>query len=393
MATIQARTTKSGVKSYRVGYYADGKFKYTPTLSTLQGAEKIKHIVESHGHDIALDILDAQHRSHRMTWADWFHKHIAIVSIKATEGTIADYWKIAGRSFLPRLGDKPIDMITRQDVTDFIAWYMKQPNQRSVDARAKAEREGRPLPPLKPLRAKSVKNMHTVLSATLQTAMDAGHISRNPAKGAPLPDDEVDEEKEIFSRDEWAAFYEAMQDHYKPMIAFMLVTGCRIGEVTAIRARDINVGSKTVAIIQAWKKGPRSRRELGTPKSKKSRRYVLVADWAIDLFRQQAAGKSRDDLLFTSPQGKPVNQSNFGRRQWPKALAAAGIDKHLTPHSLRHTYASWMLMAGVAPQTVQHILGHESLQTTSEVYSHLLMDAQQEAVTAINWEPPKELAA
>src|SRR5699024_3528965 len=131
--------------------------------------------------------------------------------------------------------------------TDFIAWYMKQPNQRSVDARAKAEREGRPLPPIKPLRPMSGKNMHMVLSATIHTAMEAGYISRNPAKGVPLPDDEVDEEKEIFSRDEWAAFYDAMQDHYKPMIAFMLVTGFRIGEVTAVRARDIKVANKTVA--------------------------------------------------------------------------------------------------------------------------------------------------
>src|SRR5699024_1548702 len=116
MATIQARTTKSGVKSYRVGYYANGKFKYTPTLSTLHGAEKIKHIIETQGHQIALDILDAQQRSDRMTLADWFPKHIAIVSIKATQGAIADYWKIESRSVLPRLGYKQTDMITRQAV-------------------------------------------------------------------------------------------------------------------------------------------------------------------------------------------------------------------------------------------------------------------------------------
>ena len=74
----------------------------------------------------------------------------------------------------------------------------------------------------------------------------------------------------------------------------------------------------------------------------------------MDIFKQAAQGKSRDDLLFTSVQGKRINASNFGRRQWPKALEAAEIDKYLTPHSLRHTYASWMLMAGIPPQTVQH---------------------------------------
>ncbi|WP_419404242.1 tyrosine-type recombinase/integrase, partial [Micrococcus sp. F3Y] len=67
--------------------------------------------------------------------------------------------------------------------------------------------------------------------------------------------------------------------------------------------------------------------------------------------------------------------------------AAAGIAKHLTPHSLRHTFASWALMDGVPAQVVQHRLGHESLQTTSRVYAHLLLDAQRAAVDAIGWEP------
>ena len=69
------------------------------------------------------------------------------------------------------------------------------------------------------------------------------------------------------------------------------------------------------------------------------------------------------------------------------ALAAAGITKDLSPHSARHTFASWALMEGVAPQIVQHRLGHESLETTSRRYAHLLLDAQRAAVDAIGWEP------
>ena len=45
-------------------------------------------------------------------------------------------------------------------------------------------------------------------------------------------------------------------------------------------------------------------------------------------------------------------------------------------------------MDGVLAQVVQHRLGHESLQTTSRVYAHLLLDAQRAAVDAIGWEPP-----
>jgi|SRR5690625_729525 len=393
MATIQTRTAKSGVETYRVGYYLDGKLKWTQTLSDLAGAKNIKKIIETQGHEIALQILEAQDASDALTLADWFPKHLAIVSINATEGTLDDYQKVAARSFLPRLGELPLDMITRQDVIDFIAWYKQQPNQRTVDARKKAQREGRPLPELKYLKPKSVRIAHGLLSSTLQTAVEGGHLDRNPAKGVPVPKDDTEEEKEIFSRDEWGLFYEAMQDYYKPLVAFMLVTGCRIGEATAVQVRDLNVATNTVSVIRAWKKGKGRSRVLGSPKSRRSRRFVKLPDWAVEIFKQAAAGKKRDDMLFPSPTGKRIDSSNFGSRQWSRALEKAGIDKHLTPHSLRHTYASWLLMAGVPPQTVQHILGHESLQTTSEVYGHLLLDAQDQAVEALGWEPPRAIAA
>ena len=95
-----------------------------------------------------------------------------------------------------------------------------------------------------------------------------------------------------------------------------------------------------------------------------------------------------EDFLLTSPTGRVIHRTNFVERHWKPALAAAGIAKHLTPHSLRHTFASWALMDGVPAQVVQHRLGHESLQTTSRVYAHLLLDAQRAAVDAIGWEPP-----
>lgn len=296
MATIQERTSKKGITTYSVGYYTNGKFKYTPTLATREGAEQIKHIIENQGHDVALQLLEAQHLSDKLTLADWFEKHLAMAAIKATEGTIHDYERIAARSWLPRLGHMPLDMITRQDVVDYVSWHMKQPNKLSEAARAKAKREGRPLPAVRYLKPKSIRNAHGLLSAVLQSAVEAGHIDKNVAKGVPLPEDDHEEEKEIFTRDEWDRFYEAMDDHYKPFVAFMLVTGCRIGEATAVQVRDLNLETKTVAIIRAWKKGKGQQKVLGTPKSRRSRRHVMLPDWAVELFAEHAKGKARDDL-------------------------------------------------------------------------------------------------
>lgn len=81
--------------------------------------------------------------------------------------------------------------------------------------------------------------------------MDAEHIPRNPAKGVPLPQDEQEDEKDIFSRDEWDRFCAAMQDRYKPFITYMLVTACRIGAATAVQVRDLNFRTNTVSVVRA----------------------------------------------------------------------------------------------------------------------------------------------
>lgn len=393
MATIQTRKGKSGT-TYRVGYYADGKLTWTPTMADLDGAERVKAIIETQGPDVALRILNAQ-QDGGTTLAEWFEKHLILRKTRATEGTLAGYRREAARTWLPQLGPLPLKAVTRDAVTDWIAWQMDQPTDRSVKAREKAVQagfKGSKVPPLVKVSPKTVRNAHALLSSVLDTAHQAEMIDRNPAKGVDVPKDNVREEKDIFTRTEWDRFYYHMDDHYKPLTAFLLTTGARIGEATAVRVRDLKVSTSAVHIVRAWKKAAQGQ-ELGTPKSRRSRRVVVVPTWALQAFREAAKGKGPDDLLFTTPTGARVHGHRYGERQWKRALTKAGIDKHLTPHSARHTFASWALMSGIAPQTVQHRLGHESLQTTSEVYGHLLLDAQAAAVDAIGWEPAAQIEA
>lgn len=387
MATIQTRKAVGGRETYRVGYYAEGKFKFTPTLDSLDGAERIKDIIERQGADVALKVLGVQQRSRALTLREWAAKHYEAKSITLTDGTIAGYEREAERTWLPRLGEYPIDTITKDTVRDWVIWQMKQPTARSMKRHERERAAGVRKPsPLEVVSPKTVRNAHGNLSSVLQAAVDADLIPKNPAYRVELPKDGVREEKDIFTREEWDAFYEAMPDHYKPLIAFLLVTGSRIGEATAVRVSDLNHRARTVSIVRAWKKA-RQGQELGTPKSARSRRVVMVDEWAMVMFRELSKNKQPDDLLFTAPRGGRIFAHRFNERQFTPALERSGISKHLTPHSLRHTFASWQLMAGVPPQTVQMRLGHESLATTSKVYAHLLHEAQQQAVDAMGWEP------
>ena len=393
MATISVRKGTSGKESYRVGYYdKDGKFAFTPTMKNREGAERIATIIDKQGYEVALKVLKVTQKSTMLTLREHFKNHLERKSITVTDGTIAGYEREAERTWMGQLGDYPLDTITEDSVVNWVRWQMQQPTHRSQVKRANQKRAKiTPLSPIEYVAPKTVRNAHGLLSSVLESAVHAGIINKNVAKRVPVPKDPVREEKPIFSREEWEAFYAAMQDEFKAFTGFLLVTCCRIGEATATRVCDINFKANTVSVIQAWKKA-RKGDALGTPKSSRSRRVIMVDPWVIDALRPLAEGKKYDDLLFTGQRGGRIYPHIFRERQWEMALRRSGIDKYLTPHSLRHTFGSWQLMAGVAPQVVQMRMGHESLATTSKVYAHLLLEEQISGAAAIGWTPPKAQA-
>lgn len=84
-------------------------------------------------------------------------------------------------------------------------------------------------------------------------------------------------------------------------------------------------------------------------------------------------GKTPDELVFSTPAGAPLRNTNFRRRHWDKAVQAAGLDG-LSPHDLRHTAASLAVAAGANVKAVQRMLGHASATMTLDVYAGLFGD-------------------
>ncbi|WP_434080835.1 tyrosine-type recombinase/integrase [Sanguibacter sp. Z1732] len=298
----------------------------------------------------------------------------------AAKGTGPEYLRMAQRTWLPSLGPLPVDAITRQAVSEWVAAQRRTETERSVKARAKAKREGRPVPEVQFYRPKSIKNAHGLLSAVLAYAVDPlGVIAANPARGVRMPSDSEDADREIFTREEFARFWQHMDPHYRPLLLFLVATGTRISEATAIQVRDfdLNPAMPSVRVRRAWKTGENyAGRYLGSPKSRRGRRTIVLDAAQVEVFAPLMRGKDASEFVFTTPAGGSIHPGQFRERQWRRALTGAGITKDLTPHSLRHTNASWSLMGGIPAQVVQHRLGHESLNTTSQVYAHLLVDAQ-----------------
>ena len=162
----------------------------------------------------------------------------------------------------------------------------------------------------------------------------------------------------------------------------MVGTGLRWGEATALTVADVDLdpGAASVRVTKAWKRGEQGTFRLGGPKTRRSRRTVTLPVDVLAAVAPLCASRSGDDLLFTGRKGARVAHQNFHGRVWTPLRAVLPEHRRPTIHDLRHTHASMLIKAGVPLPVIQRRLGHESIQTTIDVYGHL--DASAGAVAA-----------
>jgi site-specific recombinase XerD len=146
--------------------------------------------------------------------------------------------------------------------------------------------------------------------------------------------------------------------------------GLRVSEVCGLRADDIDWPEQ---IVRVRGKGKKERLvPIGAPALEAMRRY-----WSA--LRREPAGQSPVFLTETMKPG-PVSRVMLARRL-KQYLIIAGLDPSLTPHKLRHSYATHMLDAGADLRSVQELLGHAHLVTT-QIYTHLTTERLKRAYDA-----------
>jgi integrase/recombinase XerD len=156
------------------------------------------------------------------------------------------------------------------------------------------------------------------------------------------------------------------------MITLMYAAGLRVSELVSLRTSDVDLVRGVVAPLGKGSK----------------RRLVPVAEVAIDLVRRylrevrpgvvevarvknrKAAGSG--DVLFVSPRGGALTRMGFWKILRGHLLAA-GIAKKISPHKLRHSFATHLLARGADLRAVQTMLGHANVATT-EIYTHVARD-------------------
>jgi integrase/recombinase XerD len=153
-------------------------------------------------------------------------------------------------------------------------------------------------------------------------------------------------------------------------IELLYATGARISELSGIDVADVDFGQGQVRLFGKGSK----------------ERIVPVYEAALDTVRAylirarpKLRGKSAPDpdALFRSTRGNRMSADSL-RRSFEQHVALAGIDGRVTPHAMRHSYATELLGGGADLRSVQELLGHESLSTT-QIYTHLSVDRLKDA--------------
>lgn len=381
MASLSRRTRRDGSVSWRVEG-RDGNGRGTSlTFATEDQALEHMRVVDRLGWDAARKYLARVegHHSEAPALADVLDDYTRRAH-DITEGTADDYRRILDRSGINKImGDLPVDLITEDDVHDWI----------NTRRNMKSKRTGRGIA------AKTIANEHGVLSTLIEHAVRRGWAKTNPAKGVRLPENRKGEML-VLTNEQYAAIHAAMDDDYKPFIEFLAVTGTRWGEATALQWGDINTRTipPRVTINRAWKKGKAGAWSVeGFPKTSAGNRSFTIPQRLVE--RLGKPGK-RTDLVFQGKTGKPIQHTNFHARKWVRACEDAGVvDPRPTIHDLRHFCASTLLAHGVPIHAVSRRLGHEKISTTVDTYGFLTPDMQvagldtMERVLALTPTPPQ----
>lgn len=266
--------------------------------------------------------------------------------------------------------------------------------------------------------AKTICNWHGLLFQVMQAATDEGLRSFNPClvTGRALPRRDggrTDDGMIFLTQHEFKLIADAMWPGLpdpqrggqivaigtkddRDLLLAAVGTGARWGELAALMVHDVELKPvPRVRIERAWKTngvGEHARtdvqmRYLGAPKTIRGRRRVRIGHTVAQLLGERVKDKAPGDFLFTGRTGGPVNQRTFYKGRWLRAVALAqrnGLQKSPRFHDLRHTYAAWLISAGVPLPEVQPRVGHESIQTTVGVYGGLLETTEDLADKAID---------
>jgi len=318
--------TKRGDTWYFVKRINGQRYRVSTGFADKKSAERRAVEIE---HDIRSGILGW--KSTIPSFAEWWTVYRATYtptkSSKNRDAQIVAH-------FLPLLGAKRLDTITKSDVVRYM-------NIRRTQLTASPGHKQR-----RRVSESTVRRERGLLQAIFERAIEEGHEIRNPFRGIKRGKDKA--RTRVLTLGEETKLLGALHQRFQRFVRFALGTGCRLEEIRGIDPkRNIDWVRGTVHVLG---------------KFAKERDVPMQPD-------AKAAIKEQLDA-----EGKLWTQNQQRLREVLAGGAVRAHVTHLTPHTLRHTFGTRWLQAGGDIYKLSRILGHSSVAVTEAHYAHLLKD-------------------
>jgi integrase len=246
---------------------------------------------------------------------------------------------------------------------------------------------------------KRVRDMVSVVSLIMKTAIRSGARKDNPAAGHTIP---VRKKKlrqgDVLTMEQAQLLVSKTRDPYKPAVWLMVLLGLRPAELCGIRVgavdfvRGVLHVSETLNAVHSFP-GHDYRLESGPPKTDAGDRRLPLPGWLRDDLAAMLNARAADtgtpaapnDYLFLSIKGtKPIRPADLRRWVIRPALRAAGLPEEIRTYDLRHSHASLLIDEGANPLELAQRMGHTDPTVTLRVYGHLFEGAQERLTDKID---------
>lgn len=368
--TIHERKYKITVSN---GYHADGRKISRAKTITVPDYVRIKSIPQYVAHaaeEFEREVKLGYSEDGELSFEEYAERWLARQT-KYAPSTLASYRRMLAQTY-PHIGQIKLNRLRPIALENMLMELRKR------------TRHG------KTVQEATVQKYLTVVSAVLSDAKRNEIIQKNPARMIDLPATEkVDQQ--IPTPEEAKRLLEILAnepEEYKLFYALAIYTGCRRGELCALRWSDFTcVGYDGILTVQNSRSSVLGQGIAeGTTKNGKARTIYLYDDMMSLLrgyghYKQEEAKQNKrrfSEYLFVNANGTPIHPDTF-TKHLRRIYDENGFSRHFHLHTLRHYFVSTMLHSGVDKQTVADLAGHGDTSFLERTYCHPQMALKEQA--------------
>ncbi len=299
------------------------------------------------------------------------NKRIHTIKIAQCQKAVNDWFKLAPNNY-KKFGNKRIHTIKiaqcQKAVND---WFKLAPN--------------------------NYKKWFNYTSNVFDYAIKQEYITKNPTKLVNIPKKQVDygdKPTNFWDKEQiklFFSFINPVEEREKyTLFRVLAFAGLRRGECLALTWNDINFSQGTLRINKTLTQGLKGVQIVQAPKTRKGRRTLKLDDITVKHLKEWRKEQreyylmlgfntmQKDQLIFANTKNK--HKSLNTPAKWLGKIIKDHDLKKITVHGFRHSHASALFSAGASIKEVQERLGHEDVQTTMDIYTHVTQEQNNEAV-------------